>query len=142
MIRQLDKAIKGATRRVFTSKNGNKNYYKGKGTGAMGQHTRHADYIVDYSRIRQFVVPSLVGFSLGPYLDARCLPEDLNAKDFPVTPLTPMQFKALAEKAGNAFDVTRAEPLDTLVNPPEHSPYTQEDFKPLPVPEKLISDQV
>ncbi|ORX88174.1 hypothetical protein K493DRAFT_200026, partial [Basidiobolus meristosporus CBS 931.73] len=64
---------RGARRDPMTSKRGH-NYYKGvscvslligfhpfmgKGSGAMGRNTKHGGYIIDYNKVRTYVVPNL-----------------------------------------------------------------------------------
>lgn len=49
------------------AKHGNKQYYKGSGSGAMG-HFEKGAYIIDPKKVRQFVVPDLMGFPLKPYV--------------------------------------------------------------------------
>lgn len=61
-----------AVRRLpLTSKQAGPNYYKGYGGGAMGSHTRRGGYILDYSKIRTYVVPDLEGFHLTPFVSKR-----------------------------------------------------------------------
>lgn len=40
----------------MTSKQGH-NYYKGNRVGALGRHTKRGKYLIDYSRVRTYVVP-------------------------------------------------------------------------------------
>jgi large subunit ribosomal protein L41 len=41
----------------LTTKDINKGFYKGNRTGTIGSHTKHGGFIVDYSRVRTYVVP-------------------------------------------------------------------------------------
>ena len=41
----------------LTGKTGPKDYYKGFRSGSMGQHTKKGGYIVDYDKVRHYVVP-------------------------------------------------------------------------------------
>ncbi|KAF7721028.1 hypothetical protein EC973_005538 [Apophysomyces ossiformis] len=61
---------RGASRAPLTSKKGH-NYYKGTGSGAMGRHTKRGGYIIDWNKVRTFVVPDLEGFTLGPYVSRK-----------------------------------------------------------------------
>ncbi|KAI8982484.1 mitochondrial ribosomal protein L27-domain-containing protein [Mycotypha africana] len=61
---------RGASRLQLTAKKGH-NYYKGTGSGAMGRHTKKGGYIVDWNKVRTFVVPDLEGFALGPYVSRK-----------------------------------------------------------------------
>ncbi|KAL8630812.1 hypothetical protein Q9189_003481 [Teloschistes chrysophthalmus] len=35
----------------------NGGYYKGTRSGSMGRHTKHGGYIIDYAKVRTYVVP-------------------------------------------------------------------------------------
>lgn len=48
----------------LTTKDVNKGYYKGNRTGSMGRHTKYGGYVVDYSKVRTYVVPDLAGFKV------------------------------------------------------------------------------
>ncbi|KAI8886402.1 hypothetical protein K501DRAFT_213765 [Backusella circina FSU 941] len=61
---------RGASRMPLTAKKGH-NYYKGTGSGAMGRHTKNGGYLVDWNKVRTFVVPNLENFSLGPYVSRK-----------------------------------------------------------------------
>ncbi|CAG8581479.1 14245_t:CDS:2 [Ambispora leptoticha] len=50
MIRKLPR------RAPMTSKRGHQ-YYKGTGSGAMGWHTKRSGYIIDWNKVRTYVVP-------------------------------------------------------------------------------------
>lgn len=41
----------------LTTKQGPKDYYKGTRSGRMGDHTKYGGYIVNYDRVRTYVVP-------------------------------------------------------------------------------------
>lgn len=45
-------------RSKLTTKQGNKDFYKGTGSANMGQHTKHGRYIIDYHKVRTYVVPA------------------------------------------------------------------------------------
>lgn len=55
---KVSQVLCGATFKVMTSKEGGKNYYKGKGCITIGFNTKHAKFLVDKNRIVQFVVPA------------------------------------------------------------------------------------
>ncbi|KAI8925134.1 mitochondrial ribosomal protein L27-domain-containing protein [Entophlyctis helioformis] len=63
--------VRGATRGPLTPKHGNKNYYKGTGSGRMGHWTKHGQYVVEEWRMRQYIVPDLTGFELKPYVSPK-----------------------------------------------------------------------
>lgn len=41
----------------LTTKDINKGFYKGTGTGSMGSHTKFGGYIIDWQKVRTYVVP-------------------------------------------------------------------------------------
>ncbi|KAF4555039.1 putative mitochondrial ribosomal protein L27 [Elsinoe fawcettii] len=50
---------KRATRKLrLTTKQAGKDFYKGTGTGAMGRHTKHGGYTIDWKKVRTYVVPA------------------------------------------------------------------------------------
>ncbi|KAH7040293.1 putative ribosomal protein [Microdochium trichocladiopsis] len=55
----------------LTTKDVNKGYYKGNRTGSMGRHTKYGGYVVDYSKVRTYVVPDLTDFQLTPFVTAK-----------------------------------------------------------------------
>ncbi|KAI8371662.1 mitochondrial ribosomal protein L27-domain-containing protein [Radiomyces spectabilis] len=67
VIRALPRSAK---RMPLNAKRGH-NYYKGTGSGAMGRHTKRGGYVIDWSKVRTFVVPDLEGFKLGPYVSRK-----------------------------------------------------------------------
>lgn len=44
-------------RLALTTKQVNGGYYKGTGSGSMGRHTKHGGYIIEYKKVRTYVVP-------------------------------------------------------------------------------------
>ncbi|KAK4034428.1 mitochondrial ribosomal protein L27-domain-containing protein [Parachaetomium inaequale] len=52
----------------LTTKDVNKGFYKGTGSGSMGRHTKHGGYIVELHKVRTYVCPSLEGFKLTPFV--------------------------------------------------------------------------
>ena len=42
----------------LTTKDINKGFYKGTGTGSMGQHTKFGGYIIDWQKVRTYAVPA------------------------------------------------------------------------------------
>ncbi|KAK5010305.1 hypothetical protein LTR28_010689 [Elasticomyces elasticus] len=51
-------------RLALTTKQAGKDYYKGTGTGAMGSHTKYGGYLIDWKKVRTYVVPDLEGFMI------------------------------------------------------------------------------
>ncbi|KAI0010377.1 mitochondrial ribosomal protein L27-domain-containing protein [Xylariaceae sp. FL0662B] len=56
----------------LTTKDINKGFYKGTRTGNVGQHTKYGGFIVDWRKVRTYVVPSgLKTFKLTPFVSNR-----------------------------------------------------------------------
>ncbi|KAL2075453.1 hypothetical protein VTL71DRAFT_396, partial [Oculimacula yallundae] len=55
-------------RLALTTKQTNKGYYKGTGSGSMGSHTKHGGYLMDWDKVRTYVVPDLSNFKLTPFI--------------------------------------------------------------------------
>ncbi|KAI4170380.1 MAG: hypothetical protein LQ343_005002 [Gyalolechia ehrenbergii] len=56
-------------RLALTTKMVNGGYYKGTGSGSMGRHTKHGGYVLDYAKVRTYVVPKdLKDFKLTPFV--------------------------------------------------------------------------
>ena len=41
----------------LTTKQVNKGFYKGTGSGSMGWHTKHGAYRIDWAKVRTYIVP-------------------------------------------------------------------------------------
>ncbi|KAI0553126.1 mitochondrial ribosomal protein L27-domain-containing protein [Xylaria curta] len=53
----------------LTTKDIKKGFYKGTRTGSMGRHTKHGGYIIEWNKVRTYVVPSGVNdFKLTPFV--------------------------------------------------------------------------
>ena len=48
----------------LTTKDTNKGFYKGTGTGSTGHHTKYGGYVIDWNKVRTYVVPPLDGFKV------------------------------------------------------------------------------
>jgi large subunit ribosomal protein L41 len=52
-------------RLALTTKQTNKGFYKGTGTGSTGRHTKHGGYIIEWEKVRTYAVPfNLKDFSV------------------------------------------------------------------------------
>jgi len=52
-------ALFGRIRRLqLTTKQVNGGYYKGNRTGSMGRHTKHGNYVIEWHKVRTYVVPA------------------------------------------------------------------------------------
>ncbi|KAH8599757.1 50S ribosomal protein-like protein YmL27 [Bisporella sp. PMI_857] len=68
-MRPTQPLMKRIRRLALTTKMTNKGYYKGTGTGSMGQHTKYGGYVIDWSKVRTYVVPeNLKDFKLTPFV--------------------------------------------------------------------------
>jgi large subunit ribosomal protein L41 len=50
--------FKRLRRLALTTKQANKGFYKGTGTGSTGRHTKHGGYVIEWAKVRTYVVPS------------------------------------------------------------------------------------
>jgi large subunit ribosomal protein L41 len=44
-------------RLALTTKQANKGFYKGTGTGSTGRHTKHGGYVIEWAKVRTYVAP-------------------------------------------------------------------------------------
>ncbi|RFU31667.1 hypothetical protein B7463_g4676, partial [Scytalidium lignicola] len=62
-------------RLALTTKQTNKGFYKGTGSGSMGDHTKHGGYVIDWAKVRTYVVPAnLKDFKLTPFVTRKMKP--------------------------------------------------------------------
>ena len=62
-------------RLALTTKQVNGGYYKGTGSGSMGRHTKHGDYVIEWHKVRTYIVPKeLKDFKVGSLgcINAEC----------------------------------------------------------------------
>jgi large subunit ribosomal protein L41 len=52
-------AKSGTKRHALTTKQGNKNFYKGTRSSGVGRHTRKAGYVIQWNKVRTFVTPKV-----------------------------------------------------------------------------------
>lgn len=63
---------RAARKLKLTSKQAGPNYYKGYGSGAMGRHTKHGGYVIEWHKVRTFVVPTIRDdFYMTPFVSKR-----------------------------------------------------------------------
>ncbi|MCJ1388421.1 hypothetical protein MMC18_001268 [Xylographa bjoerkii] len=56
-------------RLALTTKQVNGGFYKGTGSGSMGRHTKHGDYVIEWHKVRTYIVPpQLKDFKLTPFV--------------------------------------------------------------------------
>ncbi|ESZ94696.1 hypothetical protein SBOR_4947 [Sclerotinia borealis F-4128] len=67
--------MKRITRLALTTKKANKGYYKGTGSGSTGRHTQHGGYIIEWDKVRTYVVPpNLKECKLSPFVTKKITP--------------------------------------------------------------------
>ncbi|KAJ5897413.1 hypothetical protein N7504_007701 [Penicillium tannophilum] len=60
----------------FTTKQVNGGYYKGTRTGSMGQFDKKGNYVIDWKKVRTYVVPDdLDEFDLTPFVSKKVEPK-------------------------------------------------------------------
>ncbi|KAF1350762.1 mitochondrial ribosomal protein L27-domain-containing protein [Delphinella strobiligena] len=62
-------------RLALTTKQANKGFYKGTGSGSMGSHTKWGGYKIDINKVRTYKVPDLADFPLTPFVAKNITPE-------------------------------------------------------------------
>lgn len=72
----------GNKRLALTTKSGNKNMYKGTRSSGIGRHTKHGRYIIDWTKVKTFVVPTLLNESLKPLVSCNLPHLKQNFSDF------------------------------------------------------------
>ncbi|KAL2115934.1 hypothetical protein VTJ04DRAFT_10189 [Mycothermus thermophilus] len=87
----------------LTTKDVNKGYYKGTGTGSMGRHTKHGGYIIDWNKVRTYVCPPLEGFKLTPFVTKKVPAVHGQYEGNPLGPKDPAVYLA-RWKAENGLD--------------------------------------
>ncbi|KAK8069750.1 mitochondrial ribosomal protein L27-domain-containing protein [Apiospora phragmitis] len=70
--RQVFRYAKAFRKLPLTTKDANKGFYKGTRTGSMGHHTKFGGYVIDWQKVRTYVVPpGLDLFKLSPFVTRR-----------------------------------------------------------------------
>ncbi|KAK3292744.1 mitochondrial ribosomal protein L27-domain-containing protein [Chaetomium fimeti] len=86
----------------LTTKDVNKGFYKGTGTGSTGRHTKRGGYIIEWDKVRTYVCPPLDGFKLTPFV-TETMPRTYGSYDGPLGPKDPAMYLA-RWKAENGLD--------------------------------------
>ena len=74
----------------LTTKDVNKGFYKGTGTGSTGRHTKHGGFVVEWDKVRTYVCPPLDGFKVRTLREKNGMGRDgAGADDGDETQLTP-----------------------------------------------------
>ncbi|KAI5779313.1 mitochondrial ribosomal protein L27-domain-containing protein [Geopyxis carbonaria] len=70
----LKRSTTGIRRLRLTTKMVNGGYYKGTGSGSMGRHTKYGTYIIEWDKVRTYVVPDMTDFELTPFVTNKMKP--------------------------------------------------------------------
>ncbi|KAI0839979.1 mitochondrial ribosomal protein L27-domain-containing protein [Hypoxylon sp. FL0890] len=74
----------------LTTKDIKKGFYKGTRTGSMGRHTKFGGYIIDWNKVRTYVVPAgLDTFKLTPFVTRKVPPTRGRYEGYPLGPKSP-----------------------------------------------------
>ncbi|KAK1755735.1 mitochondrial ribosomal protein L27-domain-containing protein [Echria macrotheca] len=87
----------------LTTKDVNKGYYKGTGSGSMGRHTKHGGYVIEWDKVRTYVCPPLEGFKLTPFVSQTIRPQHGIYNGDPNGPRNPELYLS-RWKSENGFD--------------------------------------
>ncbi|MCJ1253374.1 hypothetical protein MMC24_001185 [Lignoscripta atroalba] len=69
MFKPTQPLLRRLRRLALTTKQVNGGYYKGTGSGSMGQHTKYGGFVIDWRKVRTYVVPQdLKDFKLTPFV--------------------------------------------------------------------------
>ncbi|KAL3423761.1 hypothetical protein PVAG01_05508 [Phlyctema vagabunda] len=67
--------FKRVARHQLSTKQTNKGFYRGTGSGSMGDHTKHGGYVINWDKVRTYVVPqNLKEFKLTPFVTRNMKP--------------------------------------------------------------------
>ncbi|QRG40061.1 hypothetical protein FDK38_004523 [Candidozyma auris] len=114
----------GSKRHPLYTKSGNKNFYKGTRSSGIGSLTKHAKYVVNWDKVRTYVVPTdLATTDLKP-LVSKDVPEIMQKTpgypdSFKNPELAWNSIKDFIEHGENYFDVDleKSNYLEEYVNP-------------------------
>lgn len=56
-MRPTEVLLRRLRRLALTTKQANKGFYKGTGTGSTGRHTKHGGYVIEWEKVRTYVAP-------------------------------------------------------------------------------------
>ncbi|KAI1380170.1 mitochondrial ribosomal protein L27-domain-containing protein [Hypoxylon crocopeplum] len=102
---QPTQALQKAFRKLpLTTKDINKGFYKGTRTGSMGRHTKFGGYVIDWDKVRTYVVPAdLDSFKLTPFVTRKVHPTKGRYQGYAMGPKSP-EFYLDRWKAENGLD--------------------------------------
>ncbi|CCH40985.1 54S ribosomal protein L27, mitochondrial [Wickerhamomyces ciferrii] len=82
----------GSRRHPLTTKKGNKNFYKGTRSSGIGRLTTKARYVINWDKVRTFVVPKEYNFDLKPLVSPNAPQIQNHYEGFQKGPLDPQLF--------------------------------------------------
>ncbi|KAI9811236.1 MAG: hypothetical protein M1827_005568 [Pycnora praestabilis] len=69
MFKPTQPLLRRVRRLALTTKMVNGGFYKGTGTGSTGRHTKHGGFVIEWNKVRTYVVPQgLKDFQLSPFV--------------------------------------------------------------------------
>jgi len=88
----------GSRRHPLTTKKGNKNFYKGTRSSGIGRFTSKARYLINWDKVRTFVVPTEFNPNLKPLVSPNAVQIENHYKGYEKGPLDPkLHFTKLRE---------------------------------------------
>lgn len=73
MFKPTQPLYRSLRRLALTTKQVNGGYYKGTGSGSLGRHTKHGGYVIEWRKVRTYVVPTdLKSFKVRSLLSNAC----------------------------------------------------------------------
>lgn len=85
-------AKSGSRRHALTTKQGNKNFYKGTRSSGIGRHTTKNKYLFNWDKVRTFVVPTNFNSDLKPFVSPNAPQIKNEFKGYPKGPLDPQLY--------------------------------------------------
>ncbi|KAJ5106447.1 hypothetical protein N7456_003122 [Penicillium angulare] len=112
----------------LTTKATNKGYYKGTRTGSMGQFVKQGNYVINWEKVRTYVVPEdLASFRLTPFVSRKVEPKrdqyfkEINRNGRTVTVVDSLKGQDYLNIWGdkNAEEVVERETAESVANQSE-----------------------
>ncbi|KAH6647632.1 putative ribosomal protein [Truncatella angustata] len=77
----------------LTTKDMNKGFYKGTRTGSVGRHTKFGGYVIEWDKVRTYVVPAgLDTFKLSPFVTNKIVKTKGRYEGFAAGPSEPLLY--------------------------------------------------
>ncbi|VUC20838.1 unnamed protein product [Clonostachys rosea] len=86
----------------LTTKDVGRGFYKGNRTGSMGRHTKYGGYVIEWNKVRTYVVPKdLPQFENGAATQRRATGFNVSFPKLTPSQLKPFVSKQIKEKPGD-----------------------------------------